>query len=170
MTAKMQLQDGKDKWKNSNVFLTNNCWESMLDQINSSGIFSWGSRHCRFFRKIQDDLRDLKNLQTGSSSCQYSTTSLGQEKETMEFVFRIQKKSRNTRRDSRKDTGRFWVLETKRSGTKWDSATTQMVERFKDTGHPAFKSISALSSGILKKKNGRDTIHFNADASESFTL
>ena len=31
----------------------------------------------------------------------------------MEFVFRIQKKSR---RDSRKDTGRFWVLEMKRSG------------------------------------------------------
>ena len=39
-----------------------------------------------------------------------------------------------------------------------------MVERFKDTGHPVFKSISALSRGILKKKSGRDTIHFNTDA------
>ena len=27
---------------------------------------------------------------------------------------------------------------------KWDSTATQMVERFKDTGHPAFKSISAF--------------------------
>ena len=41
-----------------------------------------------------------------------------------------------------------------------------MVERFKDTGHPVFKSICALSRGILKKENGRDTIHFNADASK----
>ena len=54
-------------------------------------------------------------LQTGSSSCQCSTTSIGQEKEMMEFAFRIWKKSRNTRRDSRKDTGRFWFLEMKRS-------------------------------------------------------
>ena len=27
---------------------------------------------------------------------------------------------------------------------KWDSTATQMVERFKDTGHPVFKRISAL--------------------------
>ena len=40
-----------------------------------------------------------------------------------------------------------------------------MVERFKDTRHPVFKSISALSRRILKNKNNRDTIHFNADAS-----
>ena len=45
-----------------------------------------------------------------------------------------------------------------------------MVDRFKDTGHPIFKSISALSRGILKKKNGRDTIHFNADASNTELL
>ena len=46
-----------------------------------------------------------------------------------------------------------------------------MVERFKDTGHPVFfKSTSALSRGILKKKSGRDTIHFNADASNTELL
>ena len=43
---------------------------------------------------------------------------------------------------------------------KWDS-------RFKGTGHPVLKSISDLRRGILKKKNGRDTIHFNADASNT---
>ena len=43
---------------------------------------------------------------------------------------------------------------------KWDSG-------FKGTGHPVLKSISALRRGILKKKNGRDTIHFNADASNT---
>ena len=45
-----------------------------------------------------------------------------------------------------------------------------MVERFKDTGHPVFKSISALSRGFLKMKNGTDTIHFNADASNTELL
>ena len=45
-----------------------------------------------------------------------------------------------------------------------------MVVRFKDTGHPVFKSISALSRGILKQKNRRETIHFNADASNNELL
>ena len=44
-----------------------------------------------------------------------------------------------------------------------------MVERFKDTG-PVLKSISALSRGILKKKNGRATIHFSPDASNTELL
>ena len=48
-----------------------------------------------------------------------SMTSIGQKKEMMEFVFRIQIKSRITRRDSCKDTGRFWVLERKRSGMEF---------------------------------------------------
>ena len=52
----------------------------------------------------------------------------------------------------------------------WDSTANLMVERFKDAGHPVFKSISALSRGILKKKNGRDTIHFSADASNTELL
>ena len=45
-----------------------------------------------------------------------------------------------------------------------------MVERFKDTGHPVFRSIGAFSCEILKKKNGRDTIHFNTDASNTELL
>ena len=35
---------------------------------------------------------------------------------------------------------------------QWDSTATQMVERVKDTGHPVFKGIRALSRGILQKK------------------
>ena len=58
-TAKMLLQDVQVKWKNSKCpFLTKNCWESMENQLNSSRIFSQDVRHCRFFRKIQDDLRE----------------------------------------------------------------------------------------------------------------
>ena len=50
---------------------------------------------------------------------------------------------------------------------KWNSTAAQMVERFKETRHPIFKSISALSRGILKRKKNRNTIHFNADASNT---
>ena len=53
---------------------------------------------------------------------------------------------------------------------QWDSTATQMVERFKETNHPVFKSISALSRGTLKRQGGRDTIHFNADSSNTQLL
>ena len=59
MTAKMQVQDEKVKWKNSKcLFLRKNCWESRENPLDSSGIFSQDFRHRRFFRKIQDDLRE----------------------------------------------------------------------------------------------------------------
>ena len=47
---------------------------------------------------------------------------------------------------------------------KWDSAPSQMVQRFKETGHPVFTSASALSRGILRMLKGKETIHFNGDA------
>ena len=50
----------------------------------------------------------------------------------------------------------------------WESTATRMLGRFTDTAHPIFKSICALSRGILKK-NGRDR-HFNADASNTELL
>ena len=36
-----------------------------------------------------------------------------------------------------------------------------MVVGFENSRHPVFRGISPLGSGILKKKNNRDTIHFN---------
>ena len=42
------------------------------------------------------------------------------------------------------------------SGT---AQSSQMVQQFKETGHPIFTSTSALSRGILKQKRGRSTIH-----------
>ena len=52
----------------------------------------------------------------------------------------------------------------------WDSIATQMMERFKESRHPVVKSISALSRGILKRKKNRDTVHINADASNTELL
>ena len=91
------------------------CWESMENQLNSSGIFSKDFRHCRFFRKsrmiCESGSWNLRDSQTGSSSCQCSTTSIGQG-----ICTSNSEKSRNTRKDSCRDTGRFSVLETKNSG------------------------------------------------------
>ena len=59
---------------------------------------------------------------------------------------------------------------------KWNSVASQMVQRFKETGHPVFTSASALCREILRMLKGIETIHFNADAStqnscsESFIL
>ena len=62
------------------------------------------------------------------------------------------------------DEKKYGTLSKTLEGT-WDSTTTQMVDGSKETGHPVFKSISALSRGIVERKNNRDTVHFNADAS-----
>ena len=46
-------------------------------------------------------------------------------------------------------------------GCKWDLRASQMVEDFENSGHRLFQGVSPLGRGILKKKNSRDTIHFN---------
>ena len=53
---------------------------------------------------------------------------------------------------------------------KWKAAASRMVQQFKETGHPAFTSASALSRGILRMLKGKATIHFNADASNTERL
>ena len=47
-----------------------------------------------------------------------------------------------------------------------DNATiqpTKMVQQFKETGHPIFTATNALSSGMLKRRRGKSTIHSNGD-------
>ena len=41
---------------------------------------------------------------------------------------------------------------------EWNSTANKMVQRFKETGHLVFKSINALSRGILKQKKDKDTL------------
>ena len=105
--------------------LVENYWESVERQFNSSGISSQDSRHCTFFRRsrmiYKSGTLNLGNSQIGSFSCQRSTILIGQEKETIRFVFQMQKKSRHTRRISRKDTGRSSVLEMNRCGMEKQS-------------------------------------------------
>ena len=46
---------------------------------------------------------------------------------------------------------------------KWDQQANRMIALFAQSGDPVFRGISALSRGTLKRKQGRDTIHFPAD-------
>ena len=61
------------------------------------------------------------------------------------------------------------VLHTLKKG-EWDSTADNMVQQFKETGHLVFKSISALSRGILKQKKGKSTVHFQWRFDEHRTL
>ena len=45
-----------------------------------------------------------------------------------------------------------------------------MVQRFKEIAHPVFRSISALSRGILKRKKGQEAILFDGATSNTELL
>ena len=124
-----------------------------------------GFSSLQIIQEVQNYLR-RRNIELDEFTDWIICVNVLDKKEMMEFVFRIRKKSRNTRRDSRKDTARFLVLETRRSGMELflthlkENGILQplrMVERFEDTGHPVFKGVSVLIREILKKKNGRET-------------
>ena len=48
---------------------------------------------------------------------------------------------------------------------EWDLRASKVVDDFERSGHPAFKGICPLGREILKKKKGKDTIHFNGEQS-----
>ena len=117
---------------------------------------------------------NLKILEIESSSCPCSMTSNGQGVE-------IQKCTSNSEkiRDSREDTGHSSALETKRSGT--ELSITHLKENgipsprrwWNDSKKPVtqYSRVSVLEIvGILKRKRNRDTIHFNANASNTELL
>ena len=93
--------------------------------------------------RIQDDLRERnigpENSQIGSSSCQCSAISIGQEKEMMEFVFRILKKVKTYAKKFSQGHRTFlglgdeqtWFGKAKYPPEgKWESVASQMVQRF----------------------------------------
>ena len=75
------------------------------------------------------------------------------------------------------DTGHSSVLEKKESkwyGThtykpegKWNEVADLLVDNFKESGHLAFRGMSALNRGILKRESGRSTIHLTAESSNT---
>ena len=181
----MQLQDGKVKWKNSQCpLLIENCWEWMETQLNSNGNFFQGFRHWRFVKRSKKTWRERtfipKSLRTGSSSRQCSMTLIGQKERMMRSVSWMQRMSRITRWNSRKDIKRFWVLGRKKSGMevlltlkkkRMGFSSQQNGTAIQRNWSLHVQSISALSRGTLKKKKkGKVTIHFNGDSTNTKQL
>ena len=87
--------------------------------------------------------------QMGSSSCQCSTILMGQEKERMRFVLRIQKVKTYAQTCSQGHWTFFgpgdekkWYGKSKYPPDgKWNSLASQMVQRFKETSHPGFLQV-----------------------------
>ena len=50
-----------------------------------------------------------------------------------------------------------WYGDSHDQKGQWDRTANKMVQRFKETGHPVFKSTSALDRGILTQKRGKNT-------------
>ena len=179
--------DANRRWEGSSgrisLIRTGKYLEWMEKRLSSGGIFSQDLRHWKSSRRSKRICKiktlNLDIAEDELSSCQFSMTWTGQRKEIQKIVFRIPNMSRITRRDSREDTGRSPAQEMNKNGTectptnpegKWDSIATGMVRHFTETGHPVFKGTSALNRGILKRKGGRDTIHFDADSSNTGLL
>ena len=57
-----------------------------------------------------------------------------------------------------------WYGDSHDQKGQWSCTANKMVQRFKETGHLVLKSTSVLSRGILRRKKGRRTIHFNGDS------
>ena len=57
-----------------------------------------------------------------------------------------------------------------KSEGKWNSIASQMVQRYKEPGHPVFTCASALSRGVLRRLKGREAIHFTEDPSNTELL
>ena len=130
--SKMRRPNGRISIEYFLLRITGNRWRNNFVRVK---YFSQDSPHCRFFKRSRMICKNArwnqKNSKIELSSCQWSRTLNGQEKGTKTFVFQIQKKSKRTRKDSRKDTGRSSVPEMKRSG--FVAAATNL----KENGNPS---------------------------------
>ena len=151
-SIRKRTKDGQIKLKNFDSPIPT---ENKLELTHNAAVASGESK---------DDGRtgyNLKSLKIEPSPCQCSMTSIGQKEEIQKDVFQISKKVKNYAKRFSRGHWTFRGLgdEKKWYGTlsytpegKWDSIASQMVERFKETGHLVFKSISALTRGILKER------------------
>ena len=173
MSTSTQLKDGQVKWKNSKCHhVAKNCWESMEKKLTSSGNMFPGFTSLQI---LQETLNDFQKRNTEpekftdriifiSMFNDFDWTRRGNEE-----VCISNSEGQGTRAEIL-----AWTLDVPRSWRwkkwygkaiplpelKWDSAASQMVQRFKETVHPVFTSASALR--VLK---GKETTHFNANAS-----
>ena len=80
--------------------------------------------------------------------------------------------AKNVKNYSKRFLPGHWTFLCPGSEKKWygssydgqrDRTANRMVQQSKETGHPSFTLTSALSRGMLKRRRGKSTIHFNGD-------
>ena len=154
-------------------------WESMEKQLNSSGIFSQDFSSFPVLQEIQKGLarKNIKPEEFRDRIIFMSTfDDIDWTKTGKDGICISNSESQRIREEILARTlnfSRSWV--GMRSGMnifllskgEWAMAD-KMVQRFKESDHPVFRSISALSRGILKK--GRDNIHSNGDSANTELL
>ena len=131
----------------------------MEKRLNSSGKISQDFRHCLFFlQKIQQDL-ERRNIQPEEFKDRIIFMSM-RNTNVEDFVSNAEKVKNYAMRFSQG----HWTFSGPGSEEKWYGSSSharkgqwnctaaKMVQRFKETGHLVFKSISALSRGILKEQ------------------
>ena len=155
-----QQKDGKVKLKISKTFVVPRRigTRRKTDWIRAEFFKDFSS--LSLLREIENDLETTssqKTSRTGSSSCQCSMTLFG--KEWWELYFECRRSQEScpeylirTLDVSGPGSEEKWYGDSHDQEGQWNCTSNKMVQRFKDTGHPIFKSTSALSRGILKQK------------------
>ena len=162
----------------------------MEKQFNSSGICSLGFSWLQIFQEIHNDLRK-RNIEPEKLTdriifmSMFNVIDWTRKGNDGICILKFRKK---VKLHAKRFSQGHWTFLSPGDEKKWygtlpyttegkcDSIATQMVERFKDTGHPVFKSISALSRGILKKKitetpyTSMRMLQTQSSCSESFFL
>ena len=170
----------KVKWKNSRcILLTKSYQESMEKQLNSSGQNVPGFSSLQIIEEIQRDL-ERKSIDPDEFTDRIIFMSMFNDidwtKKRHDEIWNAEKVKDYKIRFLQ---GHWTLLGPRKRSCMVNPRTLQMekwtpqqkmVHRFKETGHPVFKSISSLSRGILKRKKGKETIHFNGDSSNTELL
>ena len=151
-------------------------WEGQVEEFKMSlsfkellGIggeaigFEWhifpGFTSLQILQRIQNDLQERnvepeKNWRPKHLHVDVQRHRLNKNRKRWNFVLQSQKKSRCAgtlevpRSWRRKEVVWKYKLQTR---GKWNSITSQMVQRFKETGHQVFTSASDLNRGNLRK-------------------
>ena len=161
-----------------------NCKDWMENRLTSSGRSSQEPQHWTFSTKFRQTCKEstshLKTSVIGWSSCQCSMCDIDLERKDNEDSCAIT--SRKFKEYASNFNDGHWAFfgPGEKSkwyqgyatdyGGKWDLRASQMVEIFENSGHPVFQGVSPLGRGILKKKNNRQTIHFNGEFCNIYLL
>ena len=147
----------------------------MESRLTSSGRSSQEPQHWTFSTKFKQTYKEstshLKTSVIEFSSWQCSMPLNWKGKITKILLLLPQGRSKNFPQILTMDTGHSWDPEKNASSIEDMQPimvasgilrASQVVENFENWGHPVFQ-VNPLGPGILKKKNKRDTIHFNEE-------